>query len=126
MMITVYGLGGYNPDHPNGNVAEVLIDHGDGTGTDIYYDADGVETHRVARTDLPIPQSHHERINQWLDQQDDEASAALIAVMSALVDTARTLSLSTDEIVERISALLLIPPEAFGALSDGNQGSAGP
>lgn len=34
-------LGGYDPDHPNGNVIESVIDNGNGTGTRTAYDDKG-------------------------------------------------------------------------------------
>lgn len=38
----------------DGLVTYRLIDHGDGHGVEVHYDADGVESHRVDRDDLPI------------------------------------------------------------------------
>jgi len=35
---TTYGIGGYNPEHPNGNIVEQTVDNGDGTGTRTTYD----------------------------------------------------------------------------------------
>lgn len=57
MMTTItYGLGGYDPDHPNGNVVEQTVDNGDGTGTRTTYDVDGNVTGVENLTDLPIPE----------------------------------------------------------------------
>ena len=50
-----YGIGGYLPDHPNGNIVEQTVDNGDGTGTRTTYDADGNVTSVEQLTGLPIP-----------------------------------------------------------------------
>ena len=50
----VYGLGGYLPDHPNGNVVEQTVDNGDGTGTRTTYDADGTVDTVEQLTGLPV------------------------------------------------------------------------
>lgn len=50
-----YGIGGYDPGHPSGNVIERLVDNGDGTGTHTTYDAAGQVTATEALTGLPIP-----------------------------------------------------------------------
>ena len=52
----VYGVGGYDPDHPNGNIVAQTVDHGDGTGTRTTYDADGNVTSVEQLTGLPIPE----------------------------------------------------------------------
>ena len=51
----VYGVGGYDPDHPNGNIVAQTVDNGDGTGTRTTYDADGNVTSVEQLTGLPIP-----------------------------------------------------------------------
>ena len=50
-----WGLGGYLPDHPSGNVVERTVDNGDGTGTRTTYDAHGNVTATENLTGLPIP-----------------------------------------------------------------------
>jgi YD repeat-containing protein len=55
MMSMTYGVGGYLPDHPNGNIVEQTVDNGDGTGTRTVYDADGNVTSTEQLTGLPIP-----------------------------------------------------------------------
>ena len=63
MMNTVsYGIGGYLPDHPNGNITARTVDNGDGTATTITYTADGQVADEVtfphdtpAVVDLPDP-----------------------------------------------------------------------
>lgn len=40
MQIT-YGLGGFDPDHPNGNIVEQVEDNGDGTHTRTVFDEKG-------------------------------------------------------------------------------------
>ena len=52
----IYGLGGWLPGHPNGNVIERTVDNGDGTGTRTVYDVDGNETSVEQVTGLPIPE----------------------------------------------------------------------
>jgi len=49
-----YGIGGYLPDHPNGNIVEQTVDNGDGTGTRTTYDADGNVTSVEQLTGLPV------------------------------------------------------------------------
>lgn len=49
-----YGLGGYDPDHPNGNVVEQVIDNGDGTGTRTVYNPDGTVASTEPLTGLPV------------------------------------------------------------------------
>jgi hypothetical protein len=41
---TTYGPGGFDPEHPNGNVVEERVDNGDGTATVTYYDDKGRPT----------------------------------------------------------------------------------
>ena len=52
----VYGVGGFLPDRPNGNVIEQTVDNGDGTGTRTTFDADGNVTSVEQLTGLPIPE----------------------------------------------------------------------
>jgi len=54
METVCYGIGGYLPDHPNGNVIERVIDNGDGTGTRTIYHPDGDVAVVVELTGLPI------------------------------------------------------------------------
>lgn len=50
-----YGLGGYLPEHPNGNVLEMVTDHGNGTGHRTTYHPDGTVATEADLTGLPIP-----------------------------------------------------------------------
>ena len=50
-----YGLGGYLPEHPNGNVIEQTVDNGDGTGTRTTFHPDGTVDTVEQLTGLPIP-----------------------------------------------------------------------
>ena len=52
---TTYGPGGFDPSHPNGNIIEQVVDHGDGTGTRTLYGPDGQVTGTEALTGLPVP-----------------------------------------------------------------------
>jgi hypothetical protein len=54
-MSVTYGIGGYDPDHPNGNIVEQTVDNLDGTGTHTVYDSDGNVTSVEQLTGLPIP-----------------------------------------------------------------------
>ena len=51
----IYGPGGFDPSHPNGNIIEQVVDNGDGTGTRTLYGPDGQVTGTEALTGLPIP-----------------------------------------------------------------------
>lgn len=51
----LYGPGGYNPDHPNGNIIEQTVDNGDGTGTRTTFHPDGTVDTVEQLTGLPIP-----------------------------------------------------------------------
>ena len=53
-MSTTTGIGGYDPNHPNGNIVEQTVDNGDGTGTRTTYDADGNVTSVEQLTGLPV------------------------------------------------------------------------
>ena len=47
--------GGYRPDLPNGNVAERIVNNGDGSGVRTTYDLDGNVTLVEDLDGLPIP-----------------------------------------------------------------------
>jgi len=59
MIATTYGLGGYDPDHPNGNIVEQVEDNGDGTHTRTVFDEKGnpekSETYAVDAPEPPPP-----------------------------------------------------------------------
>ena len=50
-----YGLGGYLPEHPNGNVIEQVVDNGDGTGTRTTFTPEGEVESVEELSGLPIP-----------------------------------------------------------------------
>ena len=54
-MSTTFGIGGYLPDHPTGNIVEQTVDNGDGTGTRTTYLPDGTVDTVEQLTGLPIP-----------------------------------------------------------------------
>lgn len=56
MDVTTYYPGGYQQGRPNGNVAERLVDHGDGTGTRTLYGPDGTVTSTEEVDGLPLPE----------------------------------------------------------------------
>lgn len=81
IVATVYGPGGYDPDLPNGNVVERILDNGNGTGEFVTYDTSGVETSRETislPTEAPPPPTPtaEERIAELEAQV-----AALIAIL---------------------------------------------
>jgi hypothetical protein len=50
-----YFTGGYDPEHPTGNVQFRLEDNEDGTGISYEYDIDGLTINEEAVTGLPLP-----------------------------------------------------------------------
>ena len=54
MNSTTYGVGGYKPEHPSGNIVEQTLDHGDGTGTRTTYHPDGTVDSVEQLSGLPI------------------------------------------------------------------------
>ena len=50
-----YGLGGYLPEHPNGNVIEQVVDNGDSTGTRTTFTPEGEVESVEELSGLPIP-----------------------------------------------------------------------
>lgn len=57
MNVVSYGIGGYLPDHPNGNIIERVVDNGDGTATRTTYDGNGQVSDEVTFpfTSDPVP-----------------------------------------------------------------------
>lgn len=78
VMDEVYGPGGYDPDHPTGNVIERVENRGDGTGTRTTFDADGNVVAVEELSDLPPPPSGDP------DAAKHEDIAALRAEVTAL------------------------------------------
>lgn len=74
----VYGVGGYDPDHPNGNIVAQTVDHGDGTGTRTTYLPDGTVDTVEQLTGLPIPPPPEP--DPLVDLQDQ------LAAQQALID----------------------------------------
>lgn len=75
-----YGLGGWDPEHPNGNVVERVVDHGDGTGTRTFFGPDGQETGTEQVPGLPIPQAPEPVV---LPLADEIATARALLISSA-------------------------------------------
>lgn len=69
-----YGLGGYLPEHPNGNVIEQVVDNLDGTGTRTTYTPEGEVDTVEQLEDLPIVEP---------EPEVDPAAARLIAAETA-------------------------------------------
>jgi hypothetical protein len=55
-----YFTGGYDPEHPTGNVQFRLEDNEDGTGTFYEFDEEGTIVFQEARTDLEISAPTHD------------------------------------------------------------------
>jgi hypothetical protein len=49
-----YGIGGYDPDHPNQNIIEVIVDNNDGTAVRTLYNDDGSVKSVINMTDVPV------------------------------------------------------------------------
>lgn len=77
MTSVTYFAGGYDPAHPNGNVAERFVNNGDGTGTRIFYDIDGSVASVEELADLPVPEPPQPTA--------EERIAQLEAVIAALL-----------------------------------------
>lgn len=55
MNVVSYGIGGYLPDHPNGNIIERVVDNGDGTATRTTYGPEGQVVEEVTYPHTPDP-----------------------------------------------------------------------
>lgn len=76
----VYGLGGYDPDHPSGNVVERLVDLGDGTAQRQRWDGKAWESdpELVGFTPWTPPLEPHEKVAAVLaDTLTDEQLAKI-------------------------------------------------
>ena len=80
----VYGVGGFLPDRPNGNVIEQTVDNGDGTGTRTTFDADGNVTSVEQLTGLPIPEPPEPDPVEALQAQVQAQQATIDALLDAL------------------------------------------
>ena len=83
-MSTTYGIGGYLPDHPTGNIVEQTVDNGDGTGTRTTYDADGNVTSVEQLTGLPIPVEPEPDPVEVLQAQVQAQQALIDELLAAL------------------------------------------
>jgi len=81
-----YGVGGFDPGHPSGNVTERLVDNGDGTGTRTTYDAAGTVVTTTELTGLPAVESD-------LSAEVAAARASLAAATTVAQVRTRTLAL---------------------------------
>jgi YD repeat-containing protein len=84
MMSMTYGVGGYLPDHPNGNIVEQTVDNGDGTGTRTTYDADGNVTSVEQLTGLPVPVEPEPDPVEALQAQVQAQQETIDALLAAL------------------------------------------
>lgn len=72
----IYGPGGFDPSHPNGNIIEQVVDNGDGTGTRTLYDTDGNVT-ATEQVSVEIPEPAPPSL--------DERVAELVATVATLL-----------------------------------------
>ena len=79
----IYGSGGFDPSHPNGNIIEQVVDNGDGTGTRTTYDADGQVAGTEELTGLPNP----EPAPPSLGEQVAELQATVTALLAIIEGT---------------------------------------
>ena len=84
MMSMTYGVGGYLPDHPNGNIVEQTVDNGDGTGIRTTFDADGNVTSVEQLTGLPIPVEPEPDPIEALQAQVQAQQETIDALLAAL------------------------------------------
>lgn len=66
--------------HEDGSYIEVH-DNGDGTGIEIWFDANKEEIGRITRSDLPIPQTPRETLVSYLDQMTDEQASPVLSFL---------------------------------------------
>lgn len=89
----IYGPGGFDPSHPNGNIVEQVVDHGDGTGTRTTYDAEGQVTGTEALTGLPV------QAPAAAAPSDAEIEAARMSLSAATtVSQTKTRALALDDL----------------------------
>ena len=90
MQIT-YGLGGFDPDHPNGNIVEQVEDNGDGTHTRTVFDEKGnvaeTETYPID-TPPPAPLSAEEKVEALTALLVEKGVATEAEVVAKLERTA--------------------------------------
>ena len=80
----VYGVGGFLPDRPNGNVIEQTVDNGDGTGTRTTFHPDGTVDTVEQLTGLPIPEPPEPDPVEALQAQVQAQQATIDALLDAL------------------------------------------
>lgn len=83
-MSTTYGIGGYDPEHPNGNIVEQVVDNGDGTGTRTVYHPDGTVDTVEQLTGLPIPVEPEPDPVEALQAQVQAQQETIDALLAAL------------------------------------------
>ena len=82
--VELFGLGGFDPNHPNGNVVERTVDNGDGTGTRTTYLPDGTVDTVEQLTGLPIPPPPEPDPLMDLQAQVAAQQATIDALLDAL------------------------------------------
>ncbi len=80
----VYGQGGYDSGHPNGNVVERTVDNLDGTGTRTTYTPEGEVESVEQLTGLPIPVEPEPDPVEVLQAQVQAQQATIEALLDAL------------------------------------------
>ena len=73
-----YFTGGYDPEHPTGNVQFRLEDNEDGTGTFYEFDEEGNIVFQEDRTDLEIPAPHHNVVELLSQLSPEEFQRVLL------------------------------------------------
>lgn len=82
MMNTVsYGIGGFMPDHPNGNITARTVDNGDGTATRTTYDGTGQVSDEVTFPFTPDP------VPPTLDEEVAELRATVAELLTIIEGT---------------------------------------
>lgn len=83
-----YGIGGYNPDLPNDNIVEQLVDNGDGTGVLTDFTTSPATVTNLSNLPIPVlgPVDHYAVYadaiaNAQTMQEVRDAGAALAAAL---------------------------------------------